>query len=105
MIIRDFRWSVLAVLLLAACTSGRNEALKPESPEAETVKPSAAPDSGVSAEQHREAHKPPAPFARPDAGSKGRCAPDEMDCCGACIPKSEKRCPENIHCPAALPEM
>lgn len=105
MIIRDFRWSVLAVLLLAACTSGRNEALKPESPETETVKPSAAPDSGVSAEQHREAHKPPAPFARPDAGSKSRCAPDEMDCCGACIPKSEKRCPENIHCPAALPEM
>ena len=96
MIIRDFRWSVLAVLLLAACSSGRNEALKPESPQAE--------DSGVSAEQHREAHKPPAPEARPDAGSKGRCAPDEMDCCGACIPKSEKRCPDNIHCPAALPE-
>jgi len=106
MIIRDFRWSVLAVMLLAACTSGRNEGLKPEPPEAETVKPSAAAqDSGVSAEPHREAHSPPAPLARPDAGSKGRCAPDEMDCCGACIPKAEKRCPENIHCPAALPEM
>jgi hypothetical protein len=103
MISRDFRWGVLAVVLLSACTSGRNEALKPEASEAGTVTPSAR-DSGVSDEQHREAQPPPAPLVRPDAGTPGRCAPHEMDCCGACIPRSEKRCPENIHCPAALPE-
>jgi hypothetical protein len=104
MIIRDFRWSVLTVLLVA-CSSGRNEAIKPEaSPETETVKPSAR-DSGVSAEHHRETYSPPPVLVRPDAGAKSRCGPDEMDCCGACIHKSEKRCPENIHCPAALPEM
>jgi hypothetical protein len=104
MITRNFRWGVLAVVLLA-CSSGRNEAIKPEPPEAETVKPSAR-DSGPSPEQHRETYSPPPPvLARPDAGSRGRCGPDEMNCCGACIPRSEKRCPENIHCPAALPEM
>jgi hypothetical protein len=34
-----------------------------------------------------------------------RCQPDEMDCCGICIPRSEGRCPDNIHCrpPAAAP--
>ncbi|MCY1041090.1 hypothetical protein OV208_07145 [Corallococcus sp. bb12-1] len=31
------------------------------------------------------------------------CKPDEMECCGACIPKAEGRCPENVHCPAAKP--
>jgi hypothetical protein len=104
MIIRNLRWSLLAVVMLAACSSGRNEALKSEPPEASTVKPSVQ-DSGPSAEQHREAYTPPVPpKARPDAGSS-RCGPDEMDCCGACIHKSEKRCPENIHCPPALPEM
>ena len=26
------------------------------------------------------------------------CAPDEMNCCGICIPRSEGRCPDNLHC-------
>jgi len=105
MIIRNLRFGVLAVLL-GACTSGRNEAIKPESPaEAETVKPAARDSGVVSPEHHRETYSPPVVPVRPDAGSKSRCGPDEMDCCGACIPRSEKRCPENIHCPAALPEM
>ena len=104
MMIRNLRWSLLAGVMFAACYSGRNEARKPESPEASTVKPSAQ-DSGPSAEQHREAYSPPVPpIARPDAGSS-RCGPEEMDCCGICIHKSEMRCPENIHCPSPLPEM
>jgi hypothetical protein len=120
----NFRGFVLAgvsAVALAACTSGRNETLKPESPEATTAQPS-VPDSGPSAQQHREAYSPPSPMARPDAGFVGsadcaacgprercvngrcsRCGPDEMDCCGACIPKSEKRCPDNIHCPPPDP--
>ncbi|MBN8470769.1 hypothetical protein JYJ95_30045 [Corallococcus exiguus] len=28
------------------------------------------------------------------------CRPDEMECCGACVPKSDGRCPENVHCPS-----
>jgi hypothetical protein len=33
------------------------------------------------------------------------CAPEEMNCCGICLPRSEGRCPDNIHCrpPAAAP--
>ncbi len=32
------------------------------------------------------------------------CAPDEMNCCGTCIPRSEGRCPDNIQCrPGAAP--
>ncbi len=31
------------------------------------------------------------------------CAPDEMDCCGICIPRSEGRCPDNIHCRPMTP--
>ena len=40
-----------------------------------------------------------------DCGRCARCGPDEMDCCGTCIPKSEHRCPENVHCPTSAPEM
>ncbi len=103
MIIRNFRWGALAVVLLAACSSGRNEAIKPEPAEAGPVQPPAR-DSGVSAEHHRETYTPPEAPPRKDAAPQGRCGPDEMECCGACIHRSEKRCPENIHCPAALPE-
>src|SRR5512140_1483388 len=39
-----------------------------------------------------------------DCGRCSRCGPDEMDCCGICIPKSEGRCPENVHCPTSLPD-
>lgn len=38
-----------------------------------------------------------------DCGSCPGCKPDEMNCCGACIPKSEGRCPDNIHCPETVP--
>lgn len=31
------------------------------------------------------------------------CAPDEMNCCGTCIPRSEGRCPDNIHCRLSTP--
>jgi hypothetical protein len=31
------------------------------------------------------------------------CGPTELDCCGTCIPRSEGRCPENVHCPTAKP--
>lgn len=31
------------------------------------------------------------------------CAPDEMNCCGICIPRSEGRCPDNIHCRPIAP--
>src|SRR5688500_5697797 len=104
MIIRNLRWGVLAVLL-AACSSGRNEAIKPESPsEAEAVKPAARDSGVVSPEHHRETYTPPESPPRKGEVPRGRCGPDEMECCGACINKSEKRCPENIHCPAALPE-
>src|SRR5688500_15881922 len=83
----NFRWGVLAVVMLAACSSGRNDVINPESPDATTVKPSEQ-DPRTRAEQHREAYTPPTqPMARPDAGS-ARCGPDEMDCCGACIHKS-----------------
>ncbi|WP_375773564.1 hypothetical protein NR798_22760 [Archangium gephyra] len=35
-----------------------------------------------------------------------RCGPDELECCGSCFPRSEGRCPDNIHCrpPAPAPE-
>lgn len=35
---------------------------------------------------------------------QGQCNPEERDCCGVCVPRSEGRCPDNVHCPAALPE-
>lgn len=31
------------------------------------------------------------------------CAPGELDCCGICIPRSEGRCPDNIHCRPTAP--
>ncbi|HEX5747429.1 MAG TPA: hypothetical protein VFZ09_14385 [Archangium sp.] len=31
------------------------------------------------------------------------CAPEEMNCCGICIPRSEGRCPDNIHCRPLAP--
>ncbi|RJS21202.1 hypothetical protein DRW03_17475 [Corallococcus sp. H22C18031201] len=37
------------------------------------------------------------------ACASSRCGPDELSCCGACVPKSEGRCPENVHCPAPAP--
>ena len=40
-----------------------------------------------------------------DCGRCSRCGPQEMDCCGTCIPRSEKRCPDNVHCPTAPPAM
>ncbi|MBN1208845.1 MAG: hypothetical protein JXB05_28560 [Myxococcaceae bacterium] len=40
-----------------------------------------------------------------DCGPCSRCGPQEMDCCGICIPRSEKRCPDNVHCPTPPPEM
>jgi hypothetical protein len=40
-----------------------------------------------------------------ECGRCSRCGPNEMDCCGTCIPRSEKRCPDNVHCPTAPPEM
>jgi hypothetical protein len=40
-----------------------------------------------------------------DCGACPGCQPEEMNCCGVCIPRSEGRCPDNIHCPAAAPSM
>jgi hypothetical protein len=31
------------------------------------------------------------------------CAPDEMNCCGTCLPRSEGRCPDNLHCRPMAP--
>jgi hypothetical protein len=136
---RGVSWCVLATVgavALAACSSGRSEAMKSEPPDS-TERP--APPS------------PAPPVIHPDAGASGcascgpndqcvdgrcvcqplscasggkrcgqvsngcggvidcgrctRCGPDEMDCCGTCIPKAEQRCPENVHCPTSLPEM
>jgi hypothetical protein len=100
----NFRGCVVIVVgcvMLWACSSGRSEAMKPgpqdvtESPKEEVPPPPV--------EHPREKPSPPPPVSRPDVGTS-RCGPDEMECCGACIPRSEKRCPENIHCPAAAPE-
>lgn len=89
-------------LLLVACSSGRSEAVKPEPLDAAAAVPP-APSLG---ERHREAHALPDAGPRLDAGFPSRrCQPHEMDCCGICIPRSEKRCPDNIHCKPPPPEM
>ena len=82
---------VLCLLLTSAgCVSARNEA--PRAPEdAGSVVQGAPPAK-------EDAGRPCVPPACP-------CQPDEMACCGVCIPKAEGRCPENIHCPAAAPSL
>lgn len=90
----NFGWRGLVVVgavALGACTS-----------------PTAGQDAGPVVAPPPETHRPPPPAPPEDAGVPrpgGRCAPDEMDCCGACIPKSERVCPVNVHCPTSAPEM
>ncbi|HYI01951.1 hypothetical protein [Hyalangium sp.] len=91
---------VVGWVMLAACSSGRSEAMKP-GPQEVTERPQEEAPPPV--ERPPEKPSPPPPVSRPDVGAS-RCGPDERECCGACIPRSEKRCPENIHCPTAAPE-
>jgi hypothetical protein len=148
MTIWSLRWCVLAaagVIALAACSSGRSEAVKPEPQDSTTssmrqdsvpaVDPSPAPEHPAS---YPDASASGCASCGPndqcvngrcvcqpltcasggkrcgevsdgcggviDCGRCSRCGPDEMDCCGTCIPKTEQRCPENVHCPTSLPE-
>lgn len=107
------RWCVLAALsmvTLAACSSGRSDAVKPE-PENASAKP-ARPDAGAPCQPltclsdgGRCGQVSDGCGGVIDCGRCSRCGPQEMDCCGTCIPRSEKRCPDNVHCPTAPPEM
>jgi hypothetical protein len=84
------RASLVLCLLLtcAGCVSARTEAPRPPGDAGSGVQgpPPARVDAG------QPCRVPPCP-----------CQPDEMSCCGVCIPRSEGRCPENIHCPATAP--
>jgi hypothetical protein len=110
------RWYALAVssaVALAACMSGRGDAVSSTAQDASagtdqqqgvpTVTPSRQ-GPGTLGDQHSGAPAPPRPLIRPDAGAP-RCGPHELDCCGVCIPKDEKRCPDNVHCPTPAPEL
>ncbi|MDY7231258.1 hypothetical protein [Hyalangium rubrum] len=106
----NFRWCLLAVVL-GACSSGRNETVKAE---AQASSPSVAQlDAGTPVCQPRTCQAMKRRCGRVsdgcggvlDCGACPGCGPEEMDCCGACIPKSEGRCPENIHCKQPPPEM
>jgi hypothetical protein len=121
-------WYVLAATVaLAACSSGHGEAMKPV-PQSASVKPE-PPDAGAPGcascgpqelcVEGRCVCQPLTCLSGGgrcgkvsdgcggviDCGPCSRCGPQEMDCCGTCIPRSEKRCPENVHCPTAPPEM
>ena len=87
---RRASWVLCLLLAGSSCVSARNEA--PRSPEdAGSVSQGAPPPK-------EDAGRPCVPPSCP-------CPPDEMNCCGVCIPKAEGRCPDNIHCPAAAPSM
>lgn len=126
---RPFQKYVLAVVgavALVACSSGRGETVKAEpeaaksQPEAVKSEPQAAP--GPSPDPSPPAAQPCQPHTClslgkrcgqvsdgcggvMDCGRCSRCGPDELDCCGTCIPRSEKRCPDNVHCSTSPPEM
>lgn len=125
MVVRSIRgfMGVAAAVLLAACASGRGDAVK------------SSPDSSRSS---KEGLAGGSRMCEPGCGKNescvegrcicqaatcsslgvrcgtaedgcggvlqcGECRPacgeDELECCGACIPKTNKRCPDNVHCP------
>ncbi|KFE68570.1 hypothetical protein DB31_7807 [Hyalangium minutum] len=88
-------------MALVACSSSRSEATKPSPQEGTEQSTPQVPPPPVVPPPEPVPAPPPIPRTPP---ASPRCGPDEMDCCGACIPRSEKRCPENIHCPTAAPE-
>jgi hypothetical protein len=82
-------WVLCLLLASAGCVSARTDG--PRAPE----------DAGSGV----QGAPPPKADAGPPAVPPAPCQPDEMNCCGVCIPRSEGRCPDNVHCPAAAPSM
>ncbi|SEU31850.1 hypothetical protein SAMN05443639_116111 [Stigmatella erecta] len=102
-----FSWNPLglvAAMALLACTSHKAESLP-------TPPAVASADAGVC--QPLTCASSERKCGRVQDGCGGvlncgvcsRCGPEEMECCGACIPKSEQVCPVNVHCPTSHPAM
>jgi hypothetical protein len=125
---RGLGWCVLALLgagALGACMSGRGDTVTTPAPqEAPVIRPDAG-TPGCATCGPRERCVEGRCVCQPldclslgqrcgqvgdgcggvlDCGRCSRCGPQEMDCCGVCLPKAEKRCPDNVHCPTADPE-
>jgi hypothetical protein len=106
-----FSWNPLglaAAALLLACTSRQAEPLHEPSAAPPAV---AAVDAGVcqpvtcASSERKCGRVQDGCGGVLNCGVCSRCGPEEMECCGACIPKSEKVCPVNVHCPTPRPEM
>ncbi len=98
--VRGSLWMAVGVVILAACSPKWSEA-KPARPDAGApCQPLTCLSDGGRCGQVSDGCG-----GIIDCGRCSRCGPQEMDCCGTCIPRSEKRCPDNVHCPTAPPEM